>query len=181
MFRGTLLKGRLVGLEFTLSKFLELRVEFYPFMVQRWKEKEFIELNISDNITVIQYASKFIELSRFVPEFVSSERLKMKRFEEGLAFYIWNELAGQPILTYQELYKWAAEVERVKIELRALNPINQKRKAMERGALSESVNQKKPSLAPPKSRPTSLTGPYWECRRTSHTTLECRVGTNNCM
>ena len=70
----------------------------------------------------------FTDLSRFVPEFVSSERLKMRRFQEGLAFHIRNQLAGQPILTYQELYERAAEVERVKIELRALNPINQKRK-----------------------------------------------------
>jgi len=39
-------------------------------------------------------------------------------------------------------------VERVKIELRALNPINQKRKWNEWGAPSKSVNQKKPTLAP---------------------------------
>jgi len=35
-------------------------------------------------------------------------------------------------------------MERVKIELRALNPINQKKKWTEQKALSESVNQKKP-------------------------------------
>jgi len=48
----------------------------------------------------------------------------MRRFEEGLAFYIRNQLAGQPILTYQELYERAAKAERVKSELRALNSIN---------------------------------------------------------
>ena len=69
---------------------------------------------MSGTMTVMQYASKFTELSRFVPKFVSSERLKMRRFEEGLAFYMWNQLAGQPILTYQELYERAAEVEQVK-------------------------------------------------------------------
>jgi len=53
-----------------------------------------MELKISDTMTAMQYASKFIELSAFVPEFVSSERLKMRRFKEGLAFYIWNDLAG---------------------------------------------------------------------------------------
>jgi len=35
----------------------------------------------------------------------------MRRFEEGLAFYIQNQLAGQPILTYQELYERATEVD----------------------------------------------------------------------
>ena len=44
-----------------------------------------MELKMSDNINVKQYASKFNELSRFVPEFVSTERLKMRRFKEGLA------------------------------------------------------------------------------------------------
>ena len=55
---------------------------------------------------------------------LSSKRLNTRRFEEGLTFYIRNELAGQPILTYQELYERVAEVERVKVELKALNPIN---------------------------------------------------------
>jgi len=74
-------------------------------MVQRQKEKEFMKLKISGSMTVMQYASKFTELSRFVSEFVSSERLKMRRFKKRLAFYICNQLAGQPILTYEELYE----------------------------------------------------------------------------
>jgi len=82
-------KHKLVGPEFTWNKFLsELRAKFYPVVVQRQKEKEFMELKMSGTIAVMQYASKFTELSRFVPEFVSSEMLKMRRFEEGLAFYI---------------------------------------------------------------------------------------------
>ena len=64
-----------------------------------------MELKMSGGMIVLRYASKFTELSRFVLEFVSSERLKMRRFEEGLTFYIRNQLAGQLILTYQELYK----------------------------------------------------------------------------
>ena len=100
-------------------------------MVQWQKEREFMELKMSGTMTVMQYASKFTELSRFVPKFLSSEILKMKRFEEGLAFYIRKQLAGQPIWTYQELYERAAKVKRVKRDLRALNPINQKRKVFE--------------------------------------------------
>jgi len=95
------IKDKLVGPEFTWSKLLsELRTKFYPVVVQRQKEKESMELKMSGNMTMMQYASKFTELSRFVPELVSSERLKMRRFEEGFAFYIWNQLAGQPIWTY---------------------------------------------------------------------------------
>jgi len=68
---------------------------------------------MSGSVIVLQYASKFTELFRLLPEFLSSERLKMKRFEERLAFYIRNQPAAQPISTYQELYERAAEVERV--------------------------------------------------------------------
>jgi len=88
-------------------------------------------LKMSGTMTMMQYTSKFKELSRFVLEFVSSERLKMRRFKESLTFYIWNQLVGQPILTYQELYERAAKVERGKTELRALNPINHKRNVFE--------------------------------------------------
>jgi len=75
------------------------------------KEKEFMELKMGGNMNVMQYTNKFTELSRFVPEFVPSGRLKMRRFEESLAFYIRNKLAGQPILTHQsyisEPLKWS--------------------------------------------------------------------------
>jgi len=99
-----------------------------------------MELKMSGNMIVMHYASKFTELSIFVPEFVSFESLKMRRFEQGLASHIWNQLAGQPILTYQELYERAGEGKQVKAELRAFKPINQRKKRIERRTLSESVN-----------------------------------------
>jgi len=106
------IKYKLLGPDFTWSRFLEeLRAKFYPVVVQQQKKKEFMELKMNSSMTVIQYASKFTELFRFVPGFVSSERLKMRIFEKRLTFYIRNQLAGQPILIYQELYERAGEVE----------------------------------------------------------------------
>jgi len=60
-----------------------------------------MELKIIGNMTVMQYVSKFAELSRFAPDFVTSERMKIRRLEEGLVFYIRNQLTGRPINTYQ--------------------------------------------------------------------------------
>jgi len=54
-----------------------------------------MELKMSGNMTVMQYASKFTELPRFVLDFLASKRLKMRRFDEGLAFYIRNQLVVQ--------------------------------------------------------------------------------------
>jgi len=140
-----------------------------------------MELKMSGNMIVMQYASKFTDLSRFVPEFVSSKRLKMSRFEEGLTFHIWNHLARQPILAYQELYERAAEVERVKAKLRALNSINQNRKGIDWGTKSESVNQKKPTPASPKTHSAGSAEPSGKHERINHTTPKYQVGTNNCM
>jgi len=130
---------------------------------------------MSGSMTVMQYASKLAELSRFVQEFVSFERLRLRRFEEGLTFYIRNQLVGQTILTYQELYEQAAEVERVKAELRALNLINRKWKLAEQEALSDSVNQKKSTLALPNSHPAGSTEPCGKCEGLKHTTPQCQV------
>jgi len=66
----------------------------------------------------------------------------------------------------------------VKAELKALDPINRKRKWTEQGAPSKSVNKKKSDPAPPKSRHARLAEPYGKCGRTNHMTLECQVGTN---
>jgi len=35
-------------------------------------------------MSVLEYVTRFMELSRFAPAFVADERLKMNRFEAGL-------------------------------------------------------------------------------------------------
>jgi len=40
-----------------------------------------MELKMTSNMLVMQYASKFIELSRFTLDFVVFERIKMTRFK----------------------------------------------------------------------------------------------------
>jgi len=45
-----------------------------------------MELKITNNMIVTKYASKLTELSRFVPKFMSFERLKIRRCGEGLVF-----------------------------------------------------------------------------------------------
>ena len=53
-------KDKLVGPEFNWNKFLsELRAKFYLVVVQRQKEKEFMELKMSGTMTLLHYATKF--------------------------------------------------------------------------------------------------------------------------
>jgi len=103
----------LLGTEFTWNKFLkEFRAKFYLVLVQRLKKKEFMELRMGGSMTVLQIVSEFTELSRLVLEFMSSKRLKTRRCKEGLALYIRNQLAGQPMSTHQGLYQRAAEMDK---------------------------------------------------------------------
>jgi len=94
---------------------------------EKQKQREFLTLK-QENISVMEYANKFTELSRFAPEYVATDRMRMLRFEEGLAFYIRNQLVGQPVQTSKELYERAAENERVKKELRIVGQANPKKR-----------------------------------------------------
>jgi len=136
---------------------------------------------MTGNMTIIQYASKFTELSWFTQDFVTSERMKMRRFEEGLAFYIRNQLVGQPVKTYQELYEQGAEVERVKNELTALNPRNPKRKWNDHKVPNDNISFKKPVVSSAESHVLESSEPCGKCGRTNHRTSECCAGINKCL
>jgi len=56
---------------------------FYPISLQKAKEGELMQLQ-QGNMSVLEYASKFMELSQFAPAFIADEKLKMNWFEAGL-------------------------------------------------------------------------------------------------
>jgi len=60
-----------------------LRAKFYLVTIQQQKEKEFNELMMTGNMTIMQCASKYTELSIFVPKFIAFKRMKMRRFDNG--------------------------------------------------------------------------------------------------
>jgi len=147
--------------------------------LQKQKQREFLTLK-PENISVMQYANKFAKLSWFTPEYVATDRMRMLRFEEGLAFYIRNQLAGQPVQSSQELYERAAEIERVKKELRIVGQANSKKRWYDRGTLVEGASNKKPALPRPKPQNSMARKHCSKCGRTNHDTTECRMGTNQC-
>jgi len=69
---------------FDWNKFKEIvKDHFYPISLQKAKESEFMQLQ-QGNMSILEYASKFMDLSRFAPTFVADETLKMNRFKAGL-------------------------------------------------------------------------------------------------
>ena len=63
-------------------------------------------------MSVLEYASKFMQLSQFAPAFVADERLKMNRFEAGLNSTIKERMPIRQYASYVDLYDAAVNVER---------------------------------------------------------------------
>jgi len=148
--------------------------------LQKEKQKEFLTLK-QENLSVMEYANRFAERSRFVPEYVATDYMRMQRFEEGLAPYIRNHLAGQPVQSSQELYERAADVERVKNELRMAHSVNPKKRWNEKANPAEGSLSKKPAVMKSKCQGSTPSRKHCtKCGRTNHDTSKYRVGTNCC-
>jgi len=63
-------------------------------------------------MSVLEYASKFMELSRFAPAFAADERLKMNRFEARLNPTIKKRMPVRQYTFYVDLYDTMVNVER---------------------------------------------------------------------
>ena len=79
--------------------------------LQKAKENEFIQLH-QGGMSVLEYASKFMELFRFAPTFVTDERLKMNRFKAGINPCIKETMFVQQYTFYMDLYDTVVNVER---------------------------------------------------------------------
>ena len=74
--------------------------KYYPRDVQRMKEREFLSLK-QGQMTVMEYAARFNELSRFALHQVNTEERKMDHFEQGLRGHIKSVIASH---TFAKLY-----------------------------------------------------------------------------
>ena len=120
-------------------------------------------------MSIEEYASRFAELSRFASNYIAMDKIRMLRFEEGLMPYIRNQLAEQPIQTSQELYEHAAEIERVKTELRMTHQANPKKRWNEKSLQVEGVPSKNPTYFRPRIQRPTPTGKHGtKCGCTNH-------------
>ncbi|XP_074361307.1 uncharacterized protein LOC141701576 [Apium graveolens] len=77
-------KALLEGKVITWEKFTDMFLEKYlPSYMQDQLEMRFMNLR-QENMTVAEYEANFLELTRFVPEYVNTEAKKAKRFQQGL-------------------------------------------------------------------------------------------------
>ena len=81
----------------------ELRAKFYLITVQCQKGKEFMKLRVKRIMPMMPYASKFMELLRFVLDFVTFKMMKIKRLYEALTFDQFKPIKS----SMNELLKWS--------------------------------------------------------------------------
>ncbi|KAF5454703.1 hypothetical protein F2P56_024349 [Juglans regia] len=85
------------------SKFKEVfNNRFFPLSIRETKARKFADLK-QGSMTVRQYASKFVELSRFAPHLVLIESLKAEKFERGLNPKIMDSLLALKIRKFTDL------------------------------------------------------------------------------
>ena len=82
-------------------------------------------------MSVLEYASKFMELSRFAPAFIADERLKKNWFEARLNPNIKERMLVHHYTSYIDLYNTAINVERAMKE--KSNYFNEQREVKREG------------------------------------------------
>ena len=73
-------------------------------------ELKFLEPK-QNNLSVMEYEAKFTELSRFVPELVSTEEKKDRRFNQGLRQWIQNRISILELTDYATVVQKASTME----------------------------------------------------------------------
>ncbi|XP_041004054.1 uncharacterized protein LOC121249411 [Juglans microcarpa x Juglans regia] len=83
---------------------------FFPESMKTQKAQEFATL-VQGNLTVEQYAAKFMELGRFAPHLIATEKMQAQKFQVRLNPRIHSYVAGFCIHNFQELVNVVAIAE----------------------------------------------------------------------
>ena len=67
--------------------------KYFPDTVRHAKAQEFLELK-QGTMTVMDYVARFIELACFVDDYVATDMVKVRRFENRLKLSIWARIVG---------------------------------------------------------------------------------------
>ncbi|XP_074323592.1 uncharacterized protein LOC141660485 [Apium graveolens] len=85
------------------DRFTELCLEkYFPCYMKNQMELKFLELK-KGSLSVAEYETNFIELSRFVPEQVDTEENRAKRFQQGLKSWIQSGVAIFKLTRYTSI------------------------------------------------------------------------------
>ncbi|XP_041011311.1 uncharacterized protein LOC121255089 [Juglans microcarpa x Juglans regia] len=138
----TLLQNELgEGVPITWERFKEVFLDrFFPQSLQESRARQFMDLT-QGTMTVDQYATKFMELSRYASYLIPDEEKKAEKFERGLDWRIRDRVRALKIQNFFELVNRATIVEEGILESIKYN--NQKKRQQQSQPLQSAPNKNK--------------------------------------
>ena len=96
----------------TWAEFQELFMgKYFPETARHAKAQEFLELK-QGAMTVMDYVARFTELARFAYDYVATDLVKVRRFENGLKLSIRAKIVGLRLQNMDSMVGTALTIER---------------------------------------------------------------------
>ena len=96
----------------TWAKFHELFMgKYFPATARHAKAQEFLELK-QEAMTVMKYMARFTELAHFADDYVATDLAKVRRFENGLRFFIQGRIVGLRLQDMDSMVGTAMTIDR---------------------------------------------------------------------
>ncbi|XP_057979349.1 uncharacterized protein LOC131165473 [Malania oleifera] len=112
LFAKLLKDQRLEKIALTWERFKELFFyRYFPLSFREEKIEEFTNLT-QEEMTVAEYAAKFVELYRFAPFLILNKARKVEKFEKGLRHRIYELVVGFQVQTFLGLVNKALVLEK---------------------------------------------------------------------
>ena len=85
--------------------------KYFPATARHAKAQEFLELR-QGTMTVMEYVARFTELTRFSDDYVATDMVKVRRFENGLKLSIRAKIVGLSLQNLNSMVGTAMAIER---------------------------------------------------------------------
>ena len=120
--------------------------KFFPASSRHVKDREFLELK-HGSMTMLEYVAKFTELACFGDDYVTTDMVKVRKFEDGLKLSIQGKIVGFFLQNMDSMVKTAMAIEKEIDDVRSIRDtgVGDKRKE---GQVSSNSGKKHKTFIP---------------------------------
>ena len=93
--------------------------KYFPAFARYAKAQEFLELK-QGTMKVLEYVAKFIELARFIDDYVATDMTKVRKFKDGLKLSIRGKIVGLLLQDMDLMVKTVIAIEREVDDVRSI-------------------------------------------------------------
>ena len=90
--------------------------KYFPDTTRHAKAQEFLELK-QGTMNVMEYVARFTELARFADDYVATDMVKVRRFENGLKLSIRGRIVGLRLWDMDSMVGMALTIERERLRM----------------------------------------------------------------